>query len=241
MADINIPPFAQSRFTHSPLIYGGGIRKAAAGPATPASLAFLQAAADGTNQTTYNFASQNFGDEDATREIVVTVHWYGLTGASALNSASIGGVSATIHVQNNDDLGGAFVGSAIISASVPTGTSGTISVTFSAQCLGAAIGAYRVINLSSTTPHHTASDDDDVINMSLNIPENGVLVACAMFETAGVVATSGMTEDFDATLESAVQYVGGSGTGLSQETGRALSFDGAVGPNGAAGVAASWA
>jgi hypothetical protein len=209
--------------------------------APPASLAFLQATANTANQTTYNFTSQNFGDAAATREIIAAVHWYTVADAETLDSASIGGASATIHVQNNDDLGGAFVGSAIISASVPIGTSGTISVTFSAQCFGAAIGAYRVINLSSTTPHHTASDDDDVINMSLNIPDNGVFVACAMFSTAGAVTTAGMTEDFDDAIDTDVQYVGGSATGLAAETGRALSFDGTVASSGAAGVAASWA
>jgi hypothetical protein len=214
-------------------------RKVAAAPQV-ASLAFLQAAANTADQTTYNFTSQNFGDEDATREIVVSVLWYTAAGAETLDSASIGGVSATISVQNSVEFApGLFVGAAIISASVPTGASGTISVTFSAGCLGAAIGAYRAINLSSTTPHHTATDDNDVINMSLNIPDDGVFVACAMFAAAGAVTTAGMTEDFDAAIGTDVQYVGGSATGLAAETGRALSFDGPSGS--AAGVAASWA
>lgn len=214
-------------------------RRGVGGP-QPASLAFLQATADAADQTTYDFTSQDFGSADATREIIVSVLWFTGANAQTLNSASIGGVSATIHVQNNDQISGnLYVGAAIISASVPTGTSGTVSVTLSAGCLGCAIGAYRAINLISTTPHHTATDDDDVINMSLNIPEDGVFVACAMFDAAGAVTTSGMTEDFDAGLEGFVQYVGGSATGLSQETGRALGFDGPTG--NAAGVAASWA
>ena len=59
MSKIIIPPFAQSRFTHSPLIYGGGIRKVAGGGLT--SVSFTDSATS-TAATITAPASINSGD-----------------------------------------------------------------------------------------------------------------------------------------------------------------------------------
>jgi hypothetical protein len=63
MSKIIIPPFAQSRFTHSPLIYGGGIRKAAAGGGgTPQETGFTLAGAGAPVNTTAGPAWTNPGN-----------------------------------------------------------------------------------------------------------------------------------------------------------------------------------
>jgi hypothetical protein len=124
----------------------------------------------------------------------------------------------------------------IASAAVPTGTSGDIVVVFN-ESRRAGIGVYRAIDLVSQTPFDTAQDDDDIVTVSIDIPDNGILVASAAFESGGGITTIGVSEDYE-TDPAGEGWVSGHATDLTAQTGRTVSFNGPTGD--AAGVAASW-
>jgi hypothetical protein len=210
----------------------------------PASVGFLQYTEITTNLTTYNFATVNFGAADATRRIVIAVHW-GAALNRTLNSASIGGVGATTHI---DALASASTRVAIISALVPTGTSGTVSLTFSGACAQCAIGTYRALNETSASPTDTANDltvASGLVTDTINVPTNGWVVAGASFEVGGATTTTwtGVTETYDIVAgDSGIIFkTGGSQTGLSSQTGRTISAQNTdtSAPAGAL-VAVSW-
>jgi hypothetical protein len=189
---------------------------------TPVSSAFRTSAVNSADQTTYTFTAQDIGAAAATRRVVVVVG-ASAGGAVTLSSATIGGVSATIHVNVND-----FPHISIISAQVPTGTTGDVVVTFSAGVQDAGIGVYRMINEGSSSPFATASVSASTTpSVSIDVPTNGSLFAGSIvnsFFGANTFTWTGATERYDAVVETNNAYhSGASETGLSSQTGRTVS------------------
>lgn len=190
-----------------------------AAPPPPPSSEFRTSVVDATDQTTYTFNNVDIGVAHSTRRVVVAV-----ASVSTISSATIGGVSATIHIQvgSGDQAG-------LISAVVPTGTTATISITFTAAGLMCGIGVYRLINETSGSPHATASDTTvatGVLSTTINVPTNGSLFAVAKaFQKAGPLTFtwSGATERYDQAVESLDTHSGASETGLASQTGRTVS------------------
>jgi hypothetical protein len=219
---------------------------AASMPQTPATLSFIGGTEDPGNNTTYTFASVAIGAADATRRVVVVAHWSRATAVVALTSATIGGIAATIHVQD----GGAGVGGrvAIISALVPTGTTATIALNFSTAQDRAFIAVYRAINETSAGPTATASDNavsGNQFDVSLNIPSNGWVVAGVNANQSGsgmVWSWLGITEQYDAPYSdaAAVSRSGGFDTGLASQAGRFAIATGSATPAGGGLCAMSW-
>lgn len=161
-----------------------------------AEYSFLQATVNTGSSTTYNFTSQDLGDAADDRLIVVGVSGYRDAGGT-VNSATIGGVSATIHQSQ-----GAARGSLTwLSAVVPSGTSGTISVTFSVLQAGCIISTYRVVGYESATPEFTLYDDTSPMSLSPSFTEETVVLAHATANTTsgGFTwgGTIGVSEDSD--------------------------------------------
>lgn len=190
----------------------------------PASLSFIASTADDANQTTYSFASQSLGVADGTRRIVIVCHWHG--SSLTLNSATITGIAATIHIQATS--GNSNVG--IISALVPSGTSGTIAMTLSGGALRARIAVYRATGGVLLSPHATMTDNTlsgAVLSGTINIPAVGWVVAGSTW--AGVSGTTftyvGVTEQYDATVAEAagIKMSGGFNTGLALQSNRTVS------------------
>lgn len=93
--------------------------------------------------------TMNFGEADSTRRVVIALSWNAQTTDRWVNSATIGGVSATV-VQSTA-TNGSWERSAIIYASVPTGTSGTVSVTFNGAISGQlSMSSFRVVGGAGT-------------------------------------------------------------------------------------------
>lgn len=209
----------------------------------PAELSFIASTADDSNSTTYTFTSQSLGAVDGTRRIVVVCHWNGAT--LTLSSATIAGISATVHAQTN----GTNNGIAIISALVPTGTSGTIAFTLSgAGSLRAYIGVYRAIGGVLLSPNDTLTDNtiaSAAFSGTINIPSVGWVVAGSSWGTlAGTSHTwAGVTEQYDVKSPEAagINWTGGFDTGLALQTGRTVS-DTVTDASGATGcmAAISW-
>jgi hypothetical protein len=173
---------------------------------------FLQSeTAESSAGNVATWTSVNFGAEEDTRRIYLTVHTRIATASNAIVSATIGGVSATIHAQQSATFVGADQLCGIISAAVPTGTSGTVAVTFSGAPQDPTVsqrlylGVYRVLNQTG------AADDTDISSgtagatgtRTLDPTVVGGAIICGITGAAGAGASCTWTsavEDFDNAL-----------------------------------------
>jgi hypothetical protein len=195
--------------------------------------------------STYTFSSQAIGTASTTRRVVVAVHCGRDTGASpSLSSATIGGVSATIHATQSGSGGGFYGYAAIISATVPTGTTADVVLNLSATSYWAGITVIAIDGLNSTTPTATATDNtlsSGVLSNSLTWSADGFVIAAATFGTSSSTtwATS-VTERWDSLIDSVFRITGADlfATTGSSETVSATSADSS--PNGSALVMAAF-
>lgn len=148
--------------------------------------------------------SFSIGTAATDRRLFANVHW-GETGSvhRTLLSATIGGVSATIHGQEGHSGGASGFGVAVISAVVPTGTTASVATTFSGAVTNLAYGIHRVDGLVGGSPTDTAvnssSGTSTSISDSIIVPAAGVLVAAysaSELSNDGVTWT-GVTENYD--------------------------------------------
>ena len=112
----------------------------------PLSVTYLTSGSDLANLTIYTLTGIDFGTADSTRQIFVVLNWSS-SSTRTLSSATIGGISATRTNQSSATTSG--VG--CFFATVPTGTSGTISITMSGFCTSVTYGVYSVINRIATS------------------------------------------------------------------------------------------
>lgn len=197
---------------------------------------------DGANLSGYSFTSIGFGAARDDRYVAALVWWQGNSAARTLSSCTIGGQSASIHVQQNSGSGTHPVGLALVSALVTSGTSGTVATTMSGGCLISGCTTIRGIKFKKQAAHHTASIASDAGNMSLNIPHRGLGIGGVVEVGAGGTFTvTGLGEVDDRTL-------GGGGGSIAvaisdrmdKESGRTVSFNSSGSPTNIAAVCASW-
>ena len=171
--------------------------------------AFTATTSSVTNATTYTFSAVDIGAADTNRMVVVAIS----TSSNAstvrtVSSATIGGVRATVHVQARL-AAASFRSVHLISAVVPTGTTGDVVITMSGTMARMAIAVYRSIP-GSTTPVNTASAGAGTSgavtsrSVNLNVSNGGFFVlAAAGGSTAGLSASSSganaPNEDMDTT------------------------------------------
>lgn len=182
---------------------------------------FLQTASDGTNQTNYTFASQNFGTATATRHIVCTVTGRSTDGTSrSIVGVSIGGVSATENAMSENGTTGNVAG--IYCAEVPTGTSGTVLVVFSDTMTCADIALYSANNLVSTT--ETDAGTSSTGTYDIDVVAGGFVVAVCKSNNPPATATwAGVTEDFDEQDGNGDDKSGGSASFTTTQTNLTVS------------------
>lgn len=203
----------------------------------------------------YSFASVDFGDARADRRIFVAVHWWEGFPHETVSSATIGGVAATIHIQDGHSGGSTGFGCAIISAVVPTGTSGTIVITTSDNSNIGTVGinTFVTYGLASSSPFDTAfaeaSGTATDLTDTINVPGGGFVLAVftsSTNATSKTVTWTGVNEIYDESTPvfnfASVRCSAGISTGLAAETGRTITAD--VSSNtadaGDAFVAISW-
>lgn len=159
------------------------------------ALSFLQTAQDGTNLTTYTFATQNLGTAASDRYIIVAISGREVGGGSAtVSSCTIGGVTATINKQaeaNGDQL-------AMCVANVPTGATGDIVVVWSTGMTDCFIAAYRATSLASTTATDTGSSTAAAPTYDIDVVAGGFAIAISKDRSGAATATwTNLTEDYD--------------------------------------------
>lgn len=153
--------------------------------------------------TTYNFTSVNIGPARSDRLVVVCIGGFRDIGGD-INSATIGGVAATVHTSENviNNSHG------IISANVPSGTTATVSITWSVAQAGCSIDVYVVTGLSSFTADFTATDTSGGLSQTISPAANSVVIATATkYPSAGWTwgGTAALNEDADGIYSSQIQ------------------------------------
>lgn len=203
---------------------------------------FLQAASSSSDATTYTFSSQNIGTAAGDRHIVCFSASRGV-GTLAVNSVTIGGVSATQAAENDRTSGGVTNSASLDIAAVPTGTTGDVVVTYSGGMLRAGISLWRLDDLASATPHDFDGSSANAPTCALDIPDDGCAIGGAITaQDTASTSWSGLTENHDTlVLDSGnIVFSGASDDFASAETGRTITATFSA-PNLSSGVFASWA
>jgi hypothetical protein len=181
----------RSRYTHSPLIYGGGVRNGG----VPFALTFLQAAESDVNINTgnnYDFVSQNIGVADPTRVVIAALSIGGP--AAECTAVTIGGVSAAKAVA----LAALGQDVEIWTAAVPTGTTATVVITVGGNALRARIALFRMVG-GNATATSTGEDDDagGSTSASITIPSGGAGIGVGANNSGGTEFTWGNASEVD--------------------------------------------
>jgi hypothetical protein len=171
----------------------------------PVDISLTDNAVITTDLTTYTFSARALGVAESTRRIAVGITSNISTNGRTISSVTIGGVSASEVVFARYDNGNSNI-AAIWIASVPTGTTGDVVVTFSAAMGYCTIDIYRLLNASATA-YHTATDitaTANALSASLNLIANGA--AIGVFINGGTTAVrtttwGGITEQTDRVVE----------------------------------------
>jgi hypothetical protein len=168
--------------------------------------------------TTYSFPASSIGTAVAGRVVAVGITAESTGGNSiAVSSGTIGGNPASVTATTNTKNGAA----GIIALVVGSGTTATITVTFSNAVNGCAIHVYALYGASSATAYDTDTMTSQAAT-TINIPAGGVALGIGYNETQDVTWTvTGMSEDghanFDTTAYCAASVeslIGGSGVSV---------------------------
>lgn len=208
------------------------------------ALTFDHSAVDTTNATVYTFATQAVGVDVTGGNKRYTVVAIGSGGnAASVSSSTICGVAGT---EASADI--SSVGSSAIHYADTTGlgTSCTIAVTMSGAQTRAGIGVYRLINPNAgasgaTTGATCASSVSDVVTVSITVPAGGgaVGVVDSNAIASRTYTWAGLTEDFDATIESPQSFGGAHGTTAGSPL--VITATASASTTAMTGCSASWA
>jgi len=157
------------------------------------------------------FAPVSIGTNASKRRVIVLLHWsYIPSGPTTPTAMTINGIAAVQHVMADETKRNTAISTrcAIYSAEVQTGSTATITTSWSGPTSAVQAGVYRADNVSSGTPVDTAKDwivdDGTTLSVSLTTQADGVAVACGNSEEP--VVWFGATEDY----EEDVWYIGAS-------------------------------
>lgn len=213
--------------------------------ATSATSTYIGNTSDTTDQTTYSFAGASIGTASSDR-LVVCGFTARANAARTVSSVTIAGVSATLVGTAIDAGAGADLATMWIAA-VPTGTTGTISITFSAAMLRCNVGVWTITGGGSATPTSTQTDNtvsSNVLSVSSDCPANGCIIAVSENGQGSGSATAtwaGVTENYDTTVETTSFGASGASANFSSaQTGLTVSETGAATVANGAMVAAAW-
>lgn len=189
-----------------------------------ATITFLQVNGDATDNTTFTFNGVNFGTAAAGRYLIVAVSGRAVSNSPTITGITIGGVSATIAIQVRDVAGLNI--QAIAIAAVPTGTSGTVVVTFDQTLTNCDIAMYSTSDVGSVTAFDTGSSTADPGNILLDIPAGGIALALAKSDAGtGTCAWTNLTERYDQLDANGNNISGASDAFASAQTNLSITAD----------------
>jgi hypothetical protein len=176
---------------------------------SPASVSYRGHDESTSALTTYTFSSKSLGTATSNRRIVVACSWReGALSNVGLSSITVGGVTCT--VPGGTRIETSTVGIAMGIATVPSGTTGSIVVTFDKQAGRVGVGWWSLYDVQSTTPVGTVENSDTGSSLalgSLSTDNNGV----ALFAATGANGTrtfswTNPTERWDAIIDNGLGF-----------------------------------
>jgi hypothetical protein len=195
--------------------------------ATFITLEFLGNFEDGGSATTYNFASCDYGAEDADRYIFAAAGRGG-SASQTISSATLNGVAASIPIT----VGANLSSTGIAFAKVPTGLTGlTTSITWSGSASGCGLALYRGVATGRTISFDDSAQttlDNTIIEA--NVAAGGIALWLTANRSGTAGTPTGFTLDVDAVTTSGAgtYYVGQYEAGdIAAETDRDFKLDGA--------------
>ena len=129
----------------------------------------------------YTYSGLEFGPENATRRIWVAIIGYLPESGSTIRSVTgvtIGGVTATLAGDRNIATSNQKMVLAFYYADIPTGTSGSVVVTFSTTMSRAAVSVFAGYNMDNMVYHTAGAGVDGTA--SLNTPADGFAIGLAI-------------------------------------------------------------
>jgi hypothetical protein len=168
--------------------------------------------------TLYSWASQAIGTASPDRVVVVCFSECQVNNNAQTVTCTIGGVAATRltsgYINNGGNRGNY---TAVFALLVPSGTTATIALTCTAQCVRAAIAVYTLTGTNgSVTPYATQCTNGTVpgasASVSLATNPGGAVLAYASDTSPNPtpsLAFVGVTQDFQAYVSSSAPYIGG--------------------------------
>ncbi|MGE0853859.1 MAG: hypothetical protein AB7O44_30325 [Hyphomicrobiaceae bacterium] len=141
------------------------------------------------NSSTPSSDARSIGAASPTRRVFALLAWWHGSNNRTLSSATIGGVTATIHIQTTDSVRARV---AIIWADVPTGTTAVIACTFDGAVAFFAAAVIALDGLKSGTP---VDSDQSSIFVSVNIDTDlgGYVMAISQSSHAGTATSASWT------------------------------------------------
>jgi hypothetical protein len=176
----------------------------------PTTVTYQGLAKTGFNLTNYNFSSQPLGTASADRVVIVFVSSIRASGGHTVSTVTIGGVSATILVQQSSS----GLTGALVAAAVPTGTTGDVVVTLSAGGAGCGVGIWSATGLAGAVAVATGSNTNNAA-LTLSTDPGGFVVAGCAYDYAAAAGDvtntwSGATEAFEDNFEEDMRFSGAS-------------------------------
>jgi hypothetical protein len=189
-----------------------------------------------TDLSEYTFSSVDISDAGNRIVVVGIMSLRSAAGTANLTSVTIAGVSASVEVVSAS--GGRQI-CAIATASVPTGTTGDIVVTFDQTMARCVIAVWAAYDLNSATAVDTASSTADPASLDVDTQTAGLIFAVAYNNGGGTATWTGITEQFDTTSEAAL-VTAADATVATGETPRTVECDYSSADTERVGVSASF-
>jgi hypothetical protein len=178
------------------------------------------------NDPEYTFSNRAIGLADPDRYIAVAVSLRDDSANGQITALTIGGISASKAIGNQQSASSLSIHSSIWIAAVPTGTTATIVATCSSTSTDCAITVYRLTGIAGTAPSDTdssiAEGTDPLAAMDLDIPTGGgIAIGCGAQNFGAGASWSGLVEDDDA-LNGSLLHTAASELLTAAETARAI-------------------
>lgn len=175
------------------------------------SRSFQAITTDTTNLITYTFASTSLGSASSERVICVYVDGISTGGARTISGVTIAGVTATLATAGTNTT----LPTAMYYAQVPSGTSGSVVVTFSNTMNEASIVVWALYNVNPT-PLSTGLKSTVSLFPSINFGGDSIGLFGEFSNGIGTNWTNA-TEDADDNYSSGASYQGGGNVVVSND------------------------
>ena len=192
----------------SPYAYGSGSK----------TISNVGPISSNSNTASYTFTDAAIGTAAASRYVHLVI-CAGAGSTTTLASASIQGISATINTDASDDE----IQISIVSAPVPTGTTGTILLAFNNTKNRCHVGVFRSTGLSSSTAYdvdfRNAGDlDKQTATGQVSTLNGGFAIGGVASDlNSSSVIWTGLSELYDTTVESTNTYSGAASTTIGSD------------------------